>query len=257
LEQTQNTAIRLYSYSAIFGNNDAQNKLGQLYEKGTIVPLDFQQAEEYYTMASDSDNPIHKVNLAKKYLDRTFFRENYIKTFHLIKHAAEQKHYDATRLFQTPITLGETFFDLTEVIDMFKEVSQKSIEGLEYNIGYAYEHGIASHSKLNPNPFPADYTNAAEWYNIGAIKGDLRAQFRLGVMYEEGKFFEKDLSVAFLCYSMAHRKGNSDSTYRLAQMYLNGHGIGQDLVKAFHLFNQASIIGHKEASRMLHPSYSR
>jgi TPR repeat protein len=254
-QRTQDVAIRLYRYSAKLGNNDAQNKLGQLYEKGTIVPLNFQQAEEYYTMASDSDNPIHKVNLAKKYLDRIFPCGDYIKIFHLIKHAAEQKHYDATRLFQTPITLGETFFDLTKVIDMFKEVSQKSIENLEYNIGYAYEHGIASHSKLNS--VPVDYVSAIEWYSVGAEKGDSRAQFRLGMMYDEGKGVEQNRSIAFSCYSQAHGNGNSDATYTLAQMYLNGYGVEQDLVKAYHLFSHTSSMGHKGATQILYPSNSK
>ncbi|KAI8886566.1 HCP-like protein [Backusella circina FSU 941] len=252
--KNEKRAIHLYNYAARNGNTAAQNRLGQIYEEGILVDSDLRKAKEYYTMASDSGNEVYQVNLAIKYLDGVFMDMDYIKVFYLIKDAADKNHQQAMKVFQTPLTLDETSFNPLKIIDMFKFVSDYGIENLDYNIGYAYEYGIISYSELDF--FPIDYKSAESWYSTGANNDDSRAQYRLGLMYEEGKGVEKNLEKALSYYLQAHKNGNSNATYSLAQIYLNGNGVNQDLTKAFFLFTEASEMGHIQAHKALKLSNS-
>ena len=54
---------------------------------------------------------------------------------------------------------------------------------------------------------PQDYTAAAQWYRKAAEQGDVRGQFHIGRMYEQGKGVPQDYVVAHMWYNLVAARG--------------------------------------------------
>ena len=88
-----------------------------------------------------------------------------------------------------------------------------------------------------------------------AEKGDVKAQVKLGVMYEDGDKLEKDYVKAFQLFGKAAEQGDADAQYKLACMYDWGHGVGKDTEKALEWYEKAAIQGNVEAQNYLGSNY--
>ncbi len=55
---------------------------------------------------------------------------------------------------------------------------------------------------------PQDYVEAFKWFQQAADQGHAGAQYRLGLMYHKGKGMEKDYVHAHLWYNLAAGQGN-------------------------------------------------
>ena len=91
-----------------------------------------------------------------------------------------------------------------------------------------------------------DFKTAAALYRPLGAEGEPFAQFRLGVLYEEGKGITQDSLEAIRWYVVASAQGHSDATYRLARLYHDGRGIPQNYVRGEGLrspLNQARCNG--------------
>ncbi|KAI8880317.1 HCP-like protein [Backusella circina FSU 941] len=244
-------AIKLYEYSANNGNTKSQIVLAEIYEQGDLVDQNQPKAEKYYQLAKDSLNSYQVYGLAIKYFNGVFGNSNYVKALELFKRIADEDPSSDCNIFQTPISERYHSMDFTKLVDMLISASERGEEGICYNIGYLFESGASSFGEILFDP---SYTDAIHWYSIAATNGDSRAKYKLGVIYEEGKDVEVDLTVAYNYYSDAYENGNSDAAYKLALMYLNEKYVTQDLIKAYCLFTEASSKGHKEAFTKLIPS---
>jgi TPR repeat protein len=92
-----------------------------------------------------------------------------------------------------------------------------------------------------------DVLTAANLYRAVAIQGEPLAQFRLGVLYEEGKGTEKGSREAIRWYLVASAQGFSDATYNLARLYHDGRGIPQNHVRARRWYGVAAKQGYLKA----------
>ncbi len=88
-----NEAAKWYEISARQGLAKAQNVLASLYEKGTGVVKDREQAMNWYTKAAESGYAIAQYNLGSVYLEA----KNYAEATHWFLLAAKQGHPQATR----------------------------------------------------------------------------------------------------------------------------------------------------------------
>ncbi|QIC72349.1 sel1 repeat family protein [Acinetobacter indicus] len=82
---------------------------------------------------------------------------------------------------------------------------------------------------INPAFADQNFFNATE---ISAKKGDMTAQYNLGVMYANGQGVTQNYSKAFEWYSRAAAQGDADAQYRLGLMYASGQGVTQNYSKA-------------------------
>lgn len=89
-----------------------------------------------------------------------------------------------------------------------------------------------------------DFGQAVYWYQLAAAKGDLRAQFNLGSIYEHAS--PPDYQTAMRWYELAAAQGDAIATNNIAYMYENGKGVSQDYGKAAALYLQAA---NKDAPR--------
>ena len=88
---------------------------------------------------------------------------------------------------------------------------------------------------INPAFADQNFFNATE---ISAKKGDMTAQYNLGVMYANGQGVTQNYSKAFEWYSRAAAQGDADAQYRLGLMYASGQGVTQNYSKAFEWYRE-------------------
>jgi hypothetical protein len=102
-----------------------------------------------------------------------------------------------------------------------------------------------------------DPAEAARWYRRAAEQGHAGAQNNLGLLYEEGRGVEQDLSEAGRWYRLAAERGLVAGQVNLARMYEEGRGTAQDFGQAARWYRQAADQGHAEAQYRLGRLYGQ
>ncbi len=85
-----------------------------------------------------------------------------------------------------------------------------------------------------------DYRIAAGLLYPLAEKGDVRAQYNLGMLYASGLGVEQDYHVALKWHRLAASQGHAGAQNELAQMYAKGQGVQQDHVRAYVWYSVAA-----------------
>ena len=80
-----------------------------------------------------------------------------------------------------------------------------------------------------------------------ADRGNAAAQFRLGVMYDNGWGVPQDLAQAMDWYRKAAEQGYAAAQFNLGVMYDNASGVPQDFVQAHKWFSLAAAQGEADA----------
>lgn len=92
-----------------------------------------------------------------------------------------------------------------------------------------------------------DYTNALKYYFKAANKGDDKAQFELGLMYQTGKGVTKNTPEAIKWWQQAANQGNVFAQYSLGVMYDLGDGVNENNVEAKKWYLKAAEQGNDNA----------
>ena len=138
------------------------------------------------------------------------------------------------------------------------------------------------------------YIKALNSFYVLAKKGDIEAQFNVGMIYAEGKGVKADIAEAMRWYEKSAKQGNGAAQYNLAQLYyekgqkdephayekakywyekaiennvkeaynnlaalyMHGLGVEQNEQKAFELFAKAAQLGDSEAQVNLAVMYA-
>ena len=95
---------------------------------------------------------------------------------------------------------------------------------------------------------PQDYSKAMKWYGKAADQGDADAQCHLGSMYVKGHGVPQDYDKASMWYEMAASKGNAKAMFNIGELYSSGKGVPQDYVLAYMWFTLAA--SHYPASEI-------
>jgi TPR repeat protein len=93
-----------------------------------------------------------------------------------------------------------------------------------------------------------DFGLARNLYSELANQGDRLAQFKLGVMYEEGKGVTKDSREAIRWYIVASGQGFPGAAFNLGRLYHDGRGIPQNHSRARRWYLVASARGDTKAA---------
>jgi TPR repeat protein len=80
-----------------------------------------------------------------------------------------------------------------------------------------------------------------------AEKGNPEAQYKLGVMYDQGQGVPQDYQQASNWYRLSAQQGKPGAQYNLGDMYAQGQGVVQDFVRSFMWISLAADQGFKEA----------
>ncbi len=100
-----------------------------------------------------------------------------------------------------------------------------------------------------PGGAPPDVTIAN--LEAGAVRGDVNAQFLLGLRYAEGRGVAKDDAKAASLVTKAAQQGLTVAEYRLGAIYERGVGAPKDLVQAKNWYERAAKGGNRKAMHNL------
>ena len=90
-----------------------------------------------------------------------------------------------------------------------------------------------------------DSEQARHWFEKAAEQGDANAQYFLGVKYDFGEGVNQDSEQARYWFEKAAEQGNTDAQIGLGLIYQNGHGVRQNKRKAKEFFGQACDKGEQ------------
>jgi uncharacterized protein len=88
-----------------------------------------------------------------------------------------------------------------------------------------------------------------------AKKGDATAQYNLGVIYEQGRYFPQDDKLAVEWYSKAAEQNNANAQYNLGLKYEQGKGVLQNIQKTLEFITKAAKQDHVVAQYKLGDMY--
>jgi TPR repeat protein len=82
-------------------------------------------------------------------------------------------------------------------------------------------------------------------------RGDVRAEVRLGAIYDQGRGVAPDPVVAAKLYRDAARQGSGAAQLNLAKLYLEGRGVEADHVAAYAWADAAAASGEPGGQRII------
>lgn len=138
------------------------------------------------------------------------------------------------------------FYDLRKYIynsSFFTEIDYSDVEKIKFELD------------MNDSII-VQYMNFLE-LKRNAEQGNDVAQFKLGLMYENGKGIEQNYKKAIEWYKKAAEQGYVDAQFHLGNMYCIGLGVVQDLEKAFEWYKKAAEHGIVYAQYSLGAMYER
>ncbi len=103
----------------------------------------------------------------------------------------------------------------------------------------------------NGKGVPQNDTEAVRWWRMAAEQGDADAQTNLGVMYAKGEGVPKNDTEAVRWYRMAAEQGDALAQNNLGWMYYTGKGVPQNDTEAVRWWRMAAEQGHAFAQNNL------
>ena len=100
----------------------------------------------------------------------------------------------------------------------------------------------------NGQGVPRDYAQAMKWHRKAADQGEAKAQFSVGLMYFKGLGTKRDYAEAFKWYRRAADQGDPTAQYNLGAMYAKGEAGTRDPVAAQMYYSLAAARGLKAAA---------
>jgi hypothetical protein len=94
-----------------------------------------------------------------------------------------------------------------------------------------------------------DYPTALREFEKDAIQGDAKAQYNLGVMYDNGYGVAEDKIEAVRWYRKAADQGDAKAQFNLGNMYRRGEGVTKDYVEVYKWWSLATTQGDKIAAQ--------
>jgi len=92
-----------------------------------------------------------------------------------------------------------------------------------------------------------DYAKAAQWHLKAAENGNAMAQYSLGFLYQEGEGVARNLTASKRWFHFAALQKHAGAQYSLAFRYLRGEGTAKNSTAAAHWFGAAAQQGHGAA----------
>ena len=88
-----------------------------------------------------------------------------------------------------------------------------------------FEEGVAAYNR-------GDFASAMAQFKPLAVQGDPRAQFNVGLMYEDGRGVVQNYREALQWYKIAAQQGNARAQNNIGFLYCYGRGVQQDFQEA-------------------------
>lgn len=240
-------ARKYFNRAAELGLDASMPVIGTMYRDGLGGEKDYTAAALWFSIAAEKGNPFSQNALAECYENGWGLDKDISKSLLWYRSSAELGYTPAYR------NLGRVFAAGVGVeasdrkaFDWYSRAAEKGDADSQYQVGVAFLKGkgvvrseeyalewltkaadaghadamreIATHYYESGDAKSGDYDLAAAWYKKAAQKGDIAAQYNLGVMFERGQGVSRDKNSAIGYYREAARQGHSESQKRLAKL---------------------------------------
>ena len=248
-------AEQWYQKAIVAGASNGYFMLGQCYESGIGRPQDFDRAAQTYQLGVDHGDDDCLYSLAACYRSGRGVPQDPHRAIELFKRAAAVGSVEAMLQLGRYYRSGRDGVEPNPeaAFDWFVAAAEADPEdsGAIGMMADAYAHGIGVAVNLELAVF---------WYKKLAAKGDTDAYVFLGVCYATGKGVARDFLKAGDLYRRAIAETTSDRTrglalVNLALLYRDGRGVQQDLGAAIRLYRQAIDAGNPLAAFHLAHAY--
>ncbi len=211
--QDHDRAARYYEKAAELGNEEAMGKLADLYLYGKGVEKDQDRAVELFMMGARNGDWFSQIRLGEIYeKGEDGVEQNYAKAIEYYTIAMKNGSVSAAKGLARIADIyryGDGVDrDVKKAFDLYRSAGEGGSAYAAFSAGEIYETGS---DVLNLAP---DDKMAAQYYGIAASvspesgsDASAQAQYRLGIMYEQGRGVPRDTSMAKMNYSKAAAQG--------------------------------------------------
>ena len=217
-------AMQWYTLAAQRGNASAQCRLGLMYRRGLGVPRDYQKAFQWYSKSAEQG-----VGVAQSWLG------------YFYSHAVGIQYLDE----KISGFWDGVEKDLKKAVAWYTKAAEQGGSPACSRLGHLYSHGEDG-ALLWHDLFDIANKNELmqiEWY----IKAYLLNQRDYLQDAGDGERFAgvgKDLQKALYWYKKSADRGNEVAQARLGYFYATGRGVPQDLGEAFELYKKSAEKGN-------------
>lgn len=247
--------IKWYRMAAEQEDAEAEERLGHMYEEGWGVRQDYAEALRWYLKAAAQGHSGAEKSIGSMYSHGLGVARNDEEAMRWFVKSAERADLDVRIVLGRLCPRGN---DSRNQYLLYRIVQMKGCSSAEEEIGDMYRNGAG---------VSIDYAEALRWYlrawehrNYGympqpgyrefsglllkaAEDGDARAQFRLGLEYED----DKNCGEALKWYRKAAEQGNAAAQYKLGNMYEFGHGVETNKAEALQWYLSSAGQGYSMA----------
>jgi TPR repeat protein len=281
-DQHYSAAAIWFAKAAESGNALAQDHLAYLYDKGIGVPQDVRQAVFWLRKAAEQGDPYAQSTLGGLYREGHGVPQDDGLAVTWWRRAAAQGDLNA----QKALAQSEKAAAQGDVHAQKALAQSKTLEGIEQLLGrkltvvnpgetpsaapfakakagdteliekaeagdVASQVSLASGYKDNK-----EYRLAAMWFRKAADLGDVQAQYRLGLLFSEGKGVAKDEKQAVTWYMGAAGQGMPEAEDCLGLDYVLGEGVPRDFDLGLRWLRAAAGQGNADAQIQLADDYA-
>lgn len=228
------------------------------YQRGLGVKPDMKKCLYWLEQAAENGEAVAFVELGNIYLHGEGVRKNEKKTVAYYEKGAEAGDHLAMLLLAPYYEKGKHVEqNLSKAEKLYRE-----------SFDYYYEQAVKGNQKAQLRlgniyyydgipmiDVPQDYVEAARWYEKSAEQGEPQAQNNMANLYYFGIGVEQNYSKAVYWYSLAAEKNDDIALCSLANAYSLGRGVKQDDAKAAELYRKAANLGYPNAQIELAKHY--
>ena len=136
-------------------------------------------------------------------------------------------------------------------VKQFQPPSQSPVTYVAEEINSEKPSGTVVVPAIFTKPDPERAAHHAAVVRQAAEHGDVRAQRRLGYLYETGNGVNQDYAEAAAWYRRGAEGGDAEAQKNLAILYHEGRGVTKDLREAVKWYRRAANLGNAEAQSAL------
>jgi len=154
--------------------------------------------------------------------------------------------------------VGSSIFAAHGVLKLFEDLAKQKFEQTRTlaekgDVNAQYNVGIMYDSGAG---VPKDFTQALQWYRRAADLGHVYAQYALGLRYYRGEDVARDITQALQWFQKAAEQGDVDAQFSLGGIYFRGDGVPRDFTRALQWYQKAADQGLDRAQVSLGGLYA-
>lgn len=229
VDQNYRTAVRWYTAAAKRGDVISQRNLGYLFETGLAGERNYGEAEKWYRLAAGQGDPEAQRSLAHLYAQGLTGEIRKAEAAKWRDRAAGRTTFEPadeiSRMRREIVTAVAPRAPVPEARAITASAIAESLDGRP-----------GSQTRIDR---PVDVGFAFNRNHPAAARGDLHAQYRLGMIYLTGRGVPRDIERARQWLHTSAEGGYARAQAALGAMYANGIGAMRNVVLAYFWFKLA------------------